>query len=45
MSTNNQNLLKPSAEEIQYWKELDELDSSAFAGKPVSDSEFTEIVQ
>lgn len=44
-TTNDSNLQQPSPEQIQYWKELDELDSSAFSGKPVSDSEFTEIVQ
>ncbi|BAZ16471.1 hypothetical protein NIES4071_83480 [Calothrix sp. NIES-4071] len=44
-TTNDSNLQQPTPEQIQYWKELDELDCIAFAGKPVSDSEFTEIVQ
>lgn len=32
--------------EIEKWgQELDELDSTAFAGKPVSDEKFTQIAQ
>jgi hypothetical protein len=32
--------------DIDKWgQELDELDSTAFAGKPVSDDEFTQIAQ
>lgn len=44
-TTNDSNLQQPSPEQIQYWKELDELDSDAFAGKTLSDSEFTEMLQ
>ena len=43
--TNKSNLQQPSPEEVQYWKELDELDSDAFAGKTLSDSEMTEVLQ
>lgn len=44
-TTNDSNLQQPTPEQIQYWKELDELDSIAFAGKTLSDSEMTEVLQ
>jgi uncharacterized protein YllA (UPF0747 family) len=42
MTTTNNNM-PATPEELQYWAKLDELDTSAFAGREISEEEYNRV--